>query len=182
MSTTKTCTKCGETKPLDGFHKAKGGRYGVNSKCKPCVAENHRRYREKNRDKIAEQHRHYWKENRDKLAEKRRRYYEANRDKILERSRHYYEENRNKLLEYQHRYFNENRDVVNATTSKNARTKQALTEAFATVPKNAPWTPDEESFLLANNGMTTYEKAVQLGRTYDACAGKLTRLRKKLTA
>lgn len=34
----KTCTECGEPKPatLEFFHKAVGGKYGLNSKCKEC--------------------------------------------------------------------------------------------------------------------------------------------------
>ncbi len=35
-NTTKTCTKCGEEKPLDAFHRQKAGRFGVESACKPC--------------------------------------------------------------------------------------------------------------------------------------------------
>ncbi len=33
----KTCTKCGETKPLDGFHKSKTGRLGHRADCRRCV-------------------------------------------------------------------------------------------------------------------------------------------------
>lgn len=32
----KTCSKCNEIKPLDGFHKYKSGKFGVTSKCKEC--------------------------------------------------------------------------------------------------------------------------------------------------
>jgi len=44
---TKTCTVCEETKPatLEFFHKQKGGKYGLQAKCKVCSAE---KYREKN--------------------------------------------------------------------------------------------------------------------------------------
>lgn len=150
MPTTKTCTKCGETKPLDGFFKHRGGKYGVRSACKPCVAERRRRHYEKNRDDIREQ---------------QRSYYEANRDYMQERER---------------RYKAENRDIVNAKNSKRTRVTQELTEVFATVPPSTPWTSEEEHFLMAEDGMTIYEKAVQLGRTYSSCQSKLYRLRKKL--
>ena len=33
---TKTCTKCKETKTLDGFHTDKKGKFGKHSKCKIC--------------------------------------------------------------------------------------------------------------------------------------------------
>ena len=32
----KTCTKCKETKTLDGFHSDKKGKFGKHSKCKIC--------------------------------------------------------------------------------------------------------------------------------------------------
>ena len=33
---TKTCTKCGETEPLEEFNKYRWGRYGVRDDCKEC--------------------------------------------------------------------------------------------------------------------------------------------------
>lgn len=36
-SATKTCTKCGETKPLGGFYRSRTARLGVQSWCKICV-------------------------------------------------------------------------------------------------------------------------------------------------
>ncbi|MEM9953991.1 MAG: HNH endonuclease [Chloroflexota bacterium] len=32
----RNCTKCGEIKPFSEFHKAKNGRFGLDSVCKPC--------------------------------------------------------------------------------------------------------------------------------------------------
>lgn len=47
---TKTCTRCGETKPLDGFHRAKSGKSGRQSHCKACRAEYRAEYYERNRE------------------------------------------------------------------------------------------------------------------------------------
>ena len=33
----KVCRLCNEEKHIDNFHKHKGGRYGVESACKPCM-------------------------------------------------------------------------------------------------------------------------------------------------
>lgn len=197
MPTTKTCTKCGETKPLDGFSQAKGCKYGVRATCKSCKSEYSRRWREKNLDEIREKQRRHYEANRDKVLERQRRYQEANRDEVLERKRRHYKANRDKILEYQRgyqeanrdriveyqrRYREENRDIVSAQISKYRREAQEITTIFATVPKYAPWTPEEEAFLLADNGMTMYQKSVKLGRGYNACTGKLAHLRRKLTA
>jgi hypothetical protein len=35
-ATTKTCTKCGETKPLEEFHLHKKGKFGRHPQCRTC--------------------------------------------------------------------------------------------------------------------------------------------------
>ena len=62
MNNTKTCSKCGETKPLSEFYQQHTGRGGHLSRCKPCADEMHRRWL---RDNHA-----YWNQY---LAEYRRR-------------------------------------------------------------------------------------------------------------
>ena len=191
----KTCTKCGETKPLDGFHRNKGGVDGRHSRCKECVREDLRRYYEENRDKKLEYARRYREENRDKVRESERRYYEENRDKVRESERRYYEENRDKKLEYQRRYYEENRDKVRESQRRyreenrdKARESQrryreenrdilnqgkkirqaqnTRTSNLLASKKGAPYSPEEDALILADNGMTTYQKAIELGRTY----------------
>jgi hypothetical protein len=44
----KTCFKCGETKPLDSFHKHKGMKDGHLNKCSACVVKDVAEWREKN--------------------------------------------------------------------------------------------------------------------------------------
>ena len=87
--TEKTCTKCGETKPLEEFNRSKSGKSGRAARCKKCE----RRYREENREAIAERERRYYEENREAIAERERRYYEENREAIAEQRRRYREEN-----------------------------------------------------------------------------------------
>lgn len=145
----KTCTKCGETKPLDEFHKDARKRDGRRSYCKHCVAERDRRYSEKNREKINE-----WQ----------RRHYEENRKGILARQRQYREEHREEILAQQRR---------------RGEGRQGLTAVLATVPPGTRWLPGEEALLMADNGMTVYQKAIELGRTYSSCMGHRKYLRKK---
>lgn len=47
---TKTCTKCEETKPLEAFGVLKSGRFGRNSRCKPCLAQAQREWKKNNPD------------------------------------------------------------------------------------------------------------------------------------
>ena len=176
----KTCTKCGETKPLDDFHRDKTGAGGRRPDCKECVREYKRRYHEENRDKELDRHRRYHEENRDKVRERKRRYYEENRDKVLEYKRRYHEENRDKVLEYKRRYHEENRDkrledarryheenrdILNQG-KKSRYAQYTRTSNLLTSKKGAPYSPEEDALILADNGMTIYQKAIELGRTY----------------
>ena len=163
----KTCTKCGETKPLDDFHRHRSGADGLRARCRECRAEDKRRYREENRDKEMERH---------------RRYYEANRDKALECRRRYREENLGKVREYNRRYREENRAYRRAACRSNHSESQAMSVEMATVPPRTPWTEDENAFLMADNGMTVFQKAIHLGRTYASCTRRRERLRQAVTA
>ena len=176
----KTCTKCGVVKPLDDFHRDKTGVGGRRPDCKECAREYSRRYHEEtrdkrleysrryheeNRDKIRERKRRYSKENRDKVRESRRRYREENRDKVRESRRRYYGESRDKVLESQRRYYEENRDILNQG-SKIRQVQNTRTSNLLASKKGAPYSPEEDALILADNGMTIYQKAIELGRTY----------------
>ena len=187
----KTCTKCGETKPLDDFHRDKtraGGRY---PHCKECVREYNRRHYEENRDKRLEYNRRYHEENRDKVLESQRRYYEENRDKERERNRRRYEENRDnerernrryreenrdKMLDYKRRYYEENRDILNQG-SKISQVQNTRTSNLLASKKGVPYSPEEDALILADNGMTIYQKAIELGRTYYSVKARKQRHR-----
>lgn len=47
----RTCSVCGDEKPLDQFHRQAKGRDGRMANCKACHAEYHRRWREANPEK-----------------------------------------------------------------------------------------------------------------------------------
>ena len=187
----KTCTKCGETKPLDDFHRDKTGAGGRRPDCKECVREYKRRYheenrdkrleykrryREENRDKVLESERRYREENRDKMLDYKRRYYEETRDKRLEYARRYHEENRDKVLESQRRYYEESRDILNQG-SKIRQAQNTRTSNLLATKKGAPYSPEEDALILADNGMTTYQKAIELGRTYRSVKARKQHLR-----
>jgi hypothetical protein len=48
----KRCTKCGQTKDVNEFHKDKKGKDGFAFYCKKCVGNKSKRWYEKNRDKV----------------------------------------------------------------------------------------------------------------------------------
>lgn len=52
----KTCIKCGETKPLEAFHRHKGMKDGHLNKCAVCVKNNVDEWRKKNPDARKKEH------------------------------------------------------------------------------------------------------------------------------
>lgn len=89
---TKTCTKCGEEKPAttEYFHRDTDGKYGLNARCKPCILEPQKQYRQKNRERRAEYARKYYQENRIRHDEYQRKYNQDNREQVAERKHKYY--------------------------------------------------------------------------------------------
>lgn len=82
--TTKRCTKCSETKPLDGFHKWRRGKDGLTNWCKACrcAYEKSRNAAdpERNRARVRE-----WREkNPERAISARRHYYETHRSVIIQ--------------------------------------------------------------------------------------------------
>lgn len=43
-TTSLDCTKCGETKPIDGFHYKRGGFFNTQARCKECKNEESQQY------------------------------------------------------------------------------------------------------------------------------------------
>ena len=186
----KTCTKCGETKSLDDFHRDKTKAGGRKSNCKECERERKRRFYEENREKVLERKRRFYEENREKVLERDRRYREENREKVLERKRRFYEENRDKMLDYkrryreenrdktldyQRRYYEENRDIIDQGRKIRYAQKTRTSNLLAS-KKGAPYSPEEDALILADNGMTDYQKAIELGRTYYSVEKRKQRL------
>lgn len=51
----KTCTKCGETKPLSQFHRNRRSPDGHQTYCKPCMNEGVRQRQQRRRNEIGEE-------------------------------------------------------------------------------------------------------------------------------
>ena len=87
----KKCTKCGRwlVASTYNFHKAKKGKYGLQSKCKECINKYGKRYRETNKEKVAESHKQYYEANKERIAKRDKQYYEANRDRKAKYGKQY---------------------------------------------------------------------------------------------
>ena len=73
------------------------------NKCRNCIREYQRIWREKNKDKETERNTNY---------------YITNRDVVLEQSKDYYKNNKEKIIDYKKKYYNENRDKIRNTELK----------------------------------------------------------------
>lgn len=189
--TTKTCTKCDETKPLDDYSRDRRSPDGRVSECKTCKNAQKRAYREANREKINARDRAYREVNREKIATKARAYYKANREKIDAQKRDYHEANREKcnarnrayreanretLAARSRAYHAENREQVNARSR--AYTRKLNEETRATATRNGePWTPEEDHYLTTTTD-TAAEAAFNLGRTIVSVWYRREKLRK----
>jgi hypothetical protein len=92
----KTCTKCGEPKPFDGFYRDKRNPDGLRPDCKECTGAVNAKWRAENREHYRALCRAYYRKNRSRtLAALRERY--ANdpefRARDLEASRQWRKQN-----------------------------------------------------------------------------------------
>lgn len=105
---TKTCTKCGETKPAttEYFSRKKHYRDGLPTWCKDCE----RNYRAANKEKISEYNREYHAANKEKKRGYMREWYAVNKEKISEQQRKYRAANKEKISEQKREYCAANRE------------------------------------------------------------------------
>jgi hypothetical protein len=83
----KICRVCGKKKLFRSFYHKKGGAFGLDAKCKSCVALYHRQHFQKNKSEILSKRKDYMVEyrgsNKDKISEYNQKYYEQNKKQIL---------------------------------------------------------------------------------------------------
>ena len=103
----KTCTKCGQTKALEKFHRDRRAKDGRRPNCKTCDAR-------------------YYAENRERKREYDARYYAENRERIRECNARYRAENRDKERERVARHYAENPETYRARTARRRARKRGL--------------------------------------------------------
>lgn len=95
----KTCTLCKKEKEITLFGKSKSFKSGYNSRCKECLYEKHRQFREAN-------------------PSYRREYYLANKEKSAENSKRYYAEHREHLYALHRKAAKKNPELMRAYIKK----------------------------------------------------------------
>jgi hypothetical protein len=131
----KTCTKCGQEKPLTEFYTDKRISDGRTSRCKECLKKKNKKYCKKwyeaNKDKVKK----HYQDNKEKLSERRKQYYQDNKEKakqyyqdnknnILERSKRYRQDNKERLNEYNRKYHQNNKEKINERNKQYLKQKR----------------------------------------------------------
>ncbi len=79
----KACTRCGQVKPMDGFHYDRSRPGGRRSSCKECDVISCRDYRANNPDRVRGNRKKWYSSHREKVAENNRAFRERHRAKSL---------------------------------------------------------------------------------------------------
>lgn len=133
----KTCTKCGEEKPLTSeyFYKAKSNTDGFHGSCKECMKKEGRErwavYYPENKDKLYETKKIYRKANEKKYKASTLLYRTTNKEKLNEKNRDYYKKNKEKVLERTSKYRQANKELHKKRVSSWAkRNREKLAVAY----------------------------------------------------
>ncbi|MGA1037873.1 MAG: HNH endonuclease [Ilumatobacteraceae bacterium] len=94
FTTDKTCTQCGETKPLTDYYADKTNRDRRKCKCKTCIRANTRAWREVNPERSRAQSRARYANDRERQRANARAWRKANPERIRANSRAWKEANR----------------------------------------------------------------------------------------
>ena len=121
----KTCTKCGEAKPLDAFHVAKNASDGLGWHCKVCVKARMSAYYVANRDKARQYGMSYRAANAERVRATRATYRAANSEKIRAASAVYTAANREKLRAANASWYAANGEKLRAQRAANPEKARA---------------------------------------------------------
>lgn len=89
----KTCTKCGDAKPLTDF-------YASCARCKSCIAAERKAHYAQNRGKILQYKQQYQVEAREKRVAAGKAYRESNRERLAAYGKTWREANAERLAEW----------------------------------------------------------------------------------
>ena len=70
MNSTKTCSKCSETKPLNEFYNKKSSKDGKMSHCKECDHKKCKKYREEHEEEKSEYDKIWYQNHKDEIRQK----------------------------------------------------------------------------------------------------------------
>ena len=97
----KTCTECGQVKNLTEYGKNKGGKFGLQPKCKICLNKRSKEWRKINPNYMSQ----HYENNKGYYAFLSKKRYEYNREELILYSKEKYNKNKEKHNLYYQNYF-----------------------------------------------------------------------------
>lgn len=82
----KKCIKCGEAKPLVGFHKSISHTSGLKNICRKCSAQYGKQYRQGHKERLVIYRAEYRKRNREKMVEYQKAHKKDKREYYFQRN------------------------------------------------------------------------------------------------
>ena len=111
----KTCSKCGEDKPVSDYYKQSRGKDGYRSACKSCLCADDHKYRMANKSAQSLRARRYRDNNLEKCKLTDKKWRENNKENISAKSKIYYEKTRETQLEKGRVRYAKNREQYSNT-------------------------------------------------------------------
>lgn len=110
MEKYKTCSKCGQVKPIDAFGNHKSSKDGLRSQCRVCNSLAAKNYRLNNPDKVRQAKKRWAKNNPDKMLQMWKTYQAKNKTKLAKYNKEYRQENLEHLKNVARQYRLANKD------------------------------------------------------------------------
>jgi len=107
----KTCSKCGETKPVFKFSLDKRNLDGRTNVCKACRSREGLKYYYHNRGKMLMQNREYLKANKENRSIYSKRYREKNKEYLKELAKKWYKKNKKAIKKRNLEYYRRNKEA-----------------------------------------------------------------------
>lgn len=107
----KTCDN--PIKPLSQFSKDKNKMDGLQPRCKACVKDYNKQYRDNNKDEILKQHKEYNDKNKVKIAKYQKNYRDKNKEKLSKQDKEKYLKNKEKITKQHKKWRDNNKEKIN---------------------------------------------------------------------
>jgi len=108
----KTCSKCGEVKPIGEFRTP-----DRRHQCKACEAEYHKQYRQANKEAITARIKQYYQDNKEAIAKYHKQHYQDNKETIAAYQKQYRQDNKEAIAEKRKQYYQTNEKEALAARS-----------------------------------------------------------------
>lgn len=130
----KACSVCGEAKPLTEYHKDGGAKDGHTSRCKACVREASRLWREQNAEHRKAQKKAHYEANKARVLGQQKQYYEATKTDRAATRKRWAEANADKVRAIKKQWMDRNAAAV-----KEEKRARYLADRDAALMKNKAW-------------------------------------------